>query len=91
MFEKIDDYKDFMNLKKYERITSNIDCQYLFYKTRMLKKENIKEALKLLKKLTNVLNKKTNLLVYFLNLLLLKLELENSNYKNFEKQIKAAQ
>ena len=35
-----------MNLKKYERITSNIDCQYLFYKTRILKKENIKKALK---------------------------------------------
>lgn len=61
MFEKIDDYKDFMNLKKYERITSNIDCQYLFYKTRILKKENIKKALKVPEKTYKCFEQKNKL------------------------------
>ncbi|WP_179318317.1 hypothetical protein [Winogradskyella helgolandensis] len=79
-------------LKKYEKITSNNDCQYLFYKTRILQKENIKEALEFAEKTCICFeqeNKKLSL--FFSNLLLLTLELENSNYKNFEKQIKITQ
>lgn len=79
-------------LKKYGKITSNNDCRYLFYKTRILQKENIKEALEVAKKTCKCFeqeNKPTSL--FFSNLLLLKLELENSNYKNFEKQIKTTQ
>ncbi|MCD8443181.1 hypothetical protein LNI88_11300 [Tenacibaculum dicentrarchi] len=79
-------------LKKYREITSNNDCRYLFYKTGILQKENIKEALDVAKKTCNCFeqeNKPTSL--FFSNLLLLKLELENSNYKNFEKQIKTTQ
>lgn len=79
-------------LKKYGKITSNNDCGYLFYKTGILKKENIKEALDVAKKTCKCFeqeNKPTSL--FFSNLLLLKLELENSNYKNFEKQIKTTQ
>lgn len=50
-----------MNLKKYERITSNIDCQYLFYKTRILKKENIKKALKVPEKTYKCFEQKNKL------------------------------
>lgn len=79
-------------LIKYEKITSNSDCQYLYYKTRILQKENIKEALDVAKKTCKCFeqeNKPSSL--FFSNILLLKLELENSNYKNFEKQIKITQ
>ncbi|WP_179377390.1 tetratricopeptide repeat protein [Winogradskyella wichelsiae] len=79
-------------LNKYGKITSNNDCRYLFYKTRILQKENIKEALDVAKKTCKCFeqeNKPNSL--FFSNLLLLKLELENSNYKNFEKQIKTTQ
>lgn len=40
-------------LKKYGEITSNNDCGYLFYKTGILQKENIKEALDVAKKTCN--------------------------------------
>lgn len=79
-------------LTKYEKITSNNDCQYLFYKTRILQKENIREALEFAKKTCKCFeqeNKPSSL--FYSNLLLLRLELENSNYKNFEKKIKIAQ
>jgi hypothetical protein len=79
-------------LKKYGKITSNNDCRYLFYKTRILQKENIKEALEFAKKTCKCFeqeNKPSSL--FFTNILLLKLELENSNYKNFEEQIKITQ
>lgn len=79
-------------LKKYARITSNINCRYLFYKTIILQKENIKEALEVAKKTCKCFeqeNKSSSL--FFSKLLLLKLELENSNFKNFERQIKTAQ
>tara|TARA_R110002072_G_scaffold302612_1_gene486748 strand:+ start:1734 stop:3887 length:2154 start_codon:yes stop_codon:yes gene_type:complete len=79
-------------LTKYEKITSNNDCQYLFYKTRILQKENIREALEFAKKTCKCFeqeNKPSSL--FYSNLLLLRLELENSNYKDFEKKIKIAQ
>ncbi len=79
-------------LKKYEKITSNNDCRYLFYKTRILQKENIKEALEIAKKTSECFEQANKpLSLYASNLLLLKLELENSNYKNFEKQLKITQ
>lgn len=79
-------------LTKYEKTTSNSDCQYLFYKTRILQKENIREALEFAKKTCKCFeqeNKPSSL--FYSNLLLLRLELENSNYKDFEKQIKITQ
>jgi hypothetical protein len=79
-------------LKKYGKITSNNDCIYLFYKTRILQEEDIKEALEIAKKTCECFedeNKPSSL--FFSKLLLLKLELENSNYKNFKKQIKITQ
>jgi hypothetical protein len=65
-------------LKKYEKIISNNDCRYLFYKTRILQKENIKEALEAAKRTCECFeqeNKPSSL--FFSNLLLLKLEIEN--------------
>lgn len=79
-------------LKKYGKITSNNDCRYLFYKIRILQKENIKEALEVAKKTCECFEQeKKPSSLFFSNLLLLKLELENSNYKNFEKQIEITQ
>ena len=79
-------------LKKYGKITSNNDCQYLFYKTRTLQKENIKEALEVARKTCKCFEQENKpSILFFSNLLLLKLELENSNYQNFEKQIKITQ
>ncbi|WP_055435345.1 hypothetical protein [Lacinutrix algicola] len=79
-------------LKEFEKIASKNDCLYLLYKTRILQKENIKEALETAKKTCECAEQENQpSSLFFSNLLLLKLELENSNYKNFEKQIKITQ
>lgn len=82
--------KEYLN--KYKKITSENNCVYLFYKTKILQKENIKTALDVAKKTCACLKKENKASsLFFSNLLLLKLELENSNYQNFEKQIKITQ
>jgi len=88
--DSIENAKTYLKLLK--KTNSNNECVYLFYKTRILQEENIKEALELAKKTCKCFeqeNKPSSL--FFSNTLLLKLELENSNFKNFEKQIKVAQ
>jgi tetratricopeptide (TPR) repeat protein len=79
-------------LKEFEKITSTKDCQYLFYNARILQKEDIKEALEVAKKTCECFERDNKPSFLFLsNLLLLNLELENSNYKNFERQVKITQ
>lgn len=79
-------------LKKYAQIFSKNDCRYLFYRARLLQKTDIKEALKLAKKSCECFKKENNFNnQFFSNLILSQIELENSNYTNFKKQIDITQ
>lgn len=88
--DSIQNAKKYLN--KYEKIISNNNCKYLFYKTRIIQKENTQEALEVAKKTCECFEQENKLSsLFFSNLLLLNLELENSNYNNFEKQIQITQ
>ncbi|WP_053991589.1 hypothetical protein [Mangrovimonas sp. TPBH4] len=75
-------------LSKLKNISSKDDCEYLFYQTGILFRENIKESLNSGIETCECFNKKDNVdNIFQSNLLLASIELENSNYSNFEKQI----
>ena len=75
-------------IKQYKNNSSENDCVYLFYTSKILQKENIQEALKFAKRTCDCFeqeNKASNL--FFATVIRLELELENSDFQNFESQI----
>jgi len=81
-----------MFLGRYERIASNKDCRYLFFSTQILQQKDIKKAREFAIKSCECFDTKENYNNRFAaNFLLARLELENSNNTNFEKQIQIVQ
>jgi hypothetical protein len=75
-------------LNEFKKIALIDDCLYLFYNTSLLQRENIKEALGSAKKTLECFEQGNNYNnIFEANLILAIIELENSNYSNFEDQI----